>query len=265
MIFAAPPRRPCGRPRRIRKAHRCFPRSARCRGPDGVRTTLTGRQPERRGLLVPALSPSHCSPHTFGTLKSAALALFSDLIQTSSEAGLTLNITRNDNRQIAPRLGFAWRPFGENMVVRGGYGIFYEAEGTDGRPQLQLHPVPRQRDRDRRGQPCPRARSQISGWVLRSGHRSVRSPGCRCRSRPGRAGISVEPRLRAAAVQPHGIGSRLCRHDRRSPDGGREHQSPPGDRPASRGSRAGAGEAKTKYSDAQGRPRPAPGCQGQSP
>ena len=66
--------------------------------------------------------------------------MFSDLIQTSSQAGLPLNITKNDNRQIAPRLGFAWRPFGPDTVVRGGYGIFYEAEGTDGRLNFNFIP-----------------------------------------------------------------------------------------------------------------------------
>ncbi len=73
-------------------------------------------------------------------LADVGYGLFSDLIQTSSQAGLPLNITKNDNRQIAPRLGFAWRPFGENMVVRGGYGIFYEAEGTDGRLNFNFLP-----------------------------------------------------------------------------------------------------------------------------
>jgi len=73
-------------------------------------------------------------------LADVGYALFSDLIQTSSQAGLPINITRNDNRQIAPRLGFAWRPFGPDTVVRGGYGIFYEAEGTDGRLNFNFIP-----------------------------------------------------------------------------------------------------------------------------
>jgi len=73
-------------------------------------------------------------------LADVGYALFSDLIQTSSQAGLPINITKNDNRQIAPRLGFAWRPFGPDTVVRGGYGIFYEAEGTDGRLNFNFIP-----------------------------------------------------------------------------------------------------------------------------
>jgi hypothetical protein len=73
-------------------------------------------------------------------LADVGYALFSDLIQTSSQAGVPLNITKNDMRQIAPRLGFAWRPLGESTVVRGGYGIFYEAEGTDGRLNFNFIP-----------------------------------------------------------------------------------------------------------------------------
>ena len=73
-------------------------------------------------------------------LADVGYALFSDLIQTSSQAGVPLNITKNDKRQIGPRLGIAWRPFGESTVIRGGYGIFYEAEGTDGRLNFNFIP-----------------------------------------------------------------------------------------------------------------------------
>lgn len=63
-----------------------------------------------------------------------------DLIQTSSEAGLPYSITRPDRNQWAPRFGFAWRPFGEGTVLRGGYGVFYESEYTDGRVNLFMPP-----------------------------------------------------------------------------------------------------------------------------
>ena len=78
------------------------------------------------------LAAQPAAPIAYGYLK--------DLIQTSSQAGLPYSITKPDNRQIAPRFGFAWRPFGETTVVRGGYGIFYEGEYTDGRVNLFMPP-----------------------------------------------------------------------------------------------------------------------------
>jgi hypothetical protein len=63
-----------------------------------------------------------------------------DLIQTSSQAGLPYSITYPDKNQWAPRFGFAWRPVGESTVLRGGYGIFYEGEYTDGRVNLNMPP-----------------------------------------------------------------------------------------------------------------------------
>jgi hypothetical protein len=73
-------------------------------------------------------------------LADVGYALFGDLIQTSSQAGVPLNITRNDTRQIGPRLGMAWRPFGDRTVLRAGYGMFYEAEGTSGRLNFNFLP-----------------------------------------------------------------------------------------------------------------------------
>ena len=70
----------------------------------------------------------------------SAYPIYQDLIQTSSQAGLPLSITYPDRRQWAPRLGFAWRPLGDKTVLRGGYGIFYETENTDGRVNLNMVP-----------------------------------------------------------------------------------------------------------------------------
>jgi carboxypeptidase family protein len=78
------------------------------------------------------LSAQFAGPSSFG--------LFKDFIQTSSQAGLPLSITSPDKKQLAPRFGFAWRPFGERTVLRGGYGIFYETENTDGRVNNNMIP-----------------------------------------------------------------------------------------------------------------------------
>ena len=77
---------------------------------------------------------------TSQNLADAGYALYQDLIQTSSQAGLPITITYPDKRQWAPRFGFAWRPYGDATVIRGGYGIFYESEGTSGRLNFNFIP-----------------------------------------------------------------------------------------------------------------------------
>ena len=70
----------------------------------------------------------------------SAYALFQNSIQTSSQAGLPLSITKTDRTQFGPRFGFAWQPFGERTVVRGGYGLFYEQESSADRVNNNMVP-----------------------------------------------------------------------------------------------------------------------------
>jgi hypothetical protein len=70
----------------------------------------------------------------------AAYQFFGQYIQTSSQAGLPYSITYTDRTQFGPRIGFAWRPLGNDTVVRGDFGIFYEPEGTSGRVNRNILP-----------------------------------------------------------------------------------------------------------------------------
>ncbi|HEY6375748.1 MAG TPA: carboxypeptidase-like regulatory domain-containing protein [Edaphobacter sp.] len=70
----------------------------------------------------------------------AAYQFFGQYIQTSSQVGLPYSITYTDRTQFAPRVGFSWQPLGPGTVFRGGFGIFYEPEGTSGRVNRNILP-----------------------------------------------------------------------------------------------------------------------------
>ena len=80
---------------------------------------------------VPDLTAQYAAP--------AAYQFFGQYIQTSSTAGLPSNITYTDKRQFGPRIGvsFAATP---KTIIRGGFGMFYEPEGTSGRVNLSVLP-----------------------------------------------------------------------------------------------------------------------------
>lgn len=49
-----------------------------------------------------------------------------DVIAASSAGYHRELLLNTDRNNVAPRIGFAWRPFGERTVIRGGYGVFFD-------------------------------------------------------------------------------------------------------------------------------------------
>jgi hypothetical protein len=67
-------------------------------------------------------------------------AIFGSLIQTTHTAGLPLTVTNISRDLLGPRFGFAWRPFGEKTVIRGGVGQYYQIESTNVRLNFNFIP-----------------------------------------------------------------------------------------------------------------------------
>lgn len=80
---------------------------------------------------VPDLSAQFAAP--------AAYQFFGQYIQTSSTAGLPSNLTYTDKKQFAPRIGISYA-MTPKTIVRAGFGMFYEPEGTGGRVNLNSLP-----------------------------------------------------------------------------------------------------------------------------
>lgn len=49
-----------------------------------------------------------------------------DVIEAKTAGFTSRGLIRTDRNNIAPRLGLAWRPWGNDTVFRAGYGIFYD-------------------------------------------------------------------------------------------------------------------------------------------
>jgi hypothetical protein len=78
----------------------------------------------RYDVETPRTSPEDQSSG-FDTAKVHPLAGVPGVVTFAGINGTPRTLYDNDFNNVGPRFGFAWRPFGQGTVVRGGYGIFF--------------------------------------------------------------------------------------------------------------------------------------------
>ncbi|MGH9470797.1 MAG: carboxypeptidase regulatory-like domain-containing protein, partial [Terriglobia bacterium] len=72
-------------------------------------------------LIIPSNFDVNARP-----ISAQLLSLYKDRLVYTNSLGLPLSVINSDNKDFAPRVGLAWKPFGkEKWAVRSSYGIFY--------------------------------------------------------------------------------------------------------------------------------------------
>lgn len=94
------------------------------------------------GKIVVGTLPNGDINLTTQQVAAVAFPLYRDRIVKASDAGYPSNLQDIGRKQFAPRVGFAYRPWDNRTVLRGGYGIFYTLLRPNNFASYQIQNVP---------------------------------------------------------------------------------------------------------------------------
>jgi hypothetical protein len=107
----------------------------------GIRYEYHPYSHERNGFLSmfdPASGKLVVPDAALGRVSGFFPAGYAGVVAASSVGLDPVSILHNDTNNVAPRVGFAWRPAGNATVLRGGFGVYYDV----GQPQVAAAGVP---------------------------------------------------------------------------------------------------------------------------
>ncbi len=94
----------------------------------------TGQRGQLSGINLATdqiIIPSNFDP-TAQAISAELVPLYHDRYVFTKSLGLPLSVRNADKKDFAPRVGFAWKPFGKDKwALRAGYGIFYVYPDND--------------------------------------------------------------------------------------------------------------------------------------
>jgi hypothetical protein len=94
----------------------------------GQRGQMSGFNSTTGKIIIPSNFDVTARP-----ISKTLLPLYQDRIVYSNSLGLPISVINPDRKDFAPRIGFAWKPFGKDKwALRAGYGLFWHYADSNG-------------------------------------------------------------------------------------------------------------------------------------